>query len=50
MKFSLSVDLTRSDPSINMQEVASNTMELVQMADEGGCRAAARVGQGGRLN
>ncbi|MBC6439296.1 MAG: LLM class flavin-dependent oxidoreductase [Rhodospirillales bacterium] len=36
MKFSLSIDLTRSNPSIDMREVARNTMDIVQMADQGG--------------
>ena len=36
MKFSLAIDLTRGDPSIDMREVARNTMDLVRMADEGG--------------
>ena len=36
MKFSLAVDLTRNDPSIDMREVARDTMDLVRMADEGG--------------
>jgi flavin-dependent trigonelline monooxygenase, oxygenase component len=36
MKFSLSIDMSRLDPSVDMREVARNTMEIVQMADEGG--------------
>ncbi|MBN36386.1 MAG: LLM class flavin-dependent oxidoreductase [Rhodospirillaceae bacterium] len=36
MKFSLSIDLSRGNPSVDIREVAKNTMELVQMADAGG--------------
>ena len=36
MKFSMSVDLGRSDPSVDIREVARNTMDLLQMADAGG--------------
>jgi len=36
MKFSLSIDLSRSDPSIDMREVARETLDIVQMADRGG--------------
>jgi alkanesulfonate monooxygenase SsuD/methylene tetrahydromethanopterin reductase-like flavin-dependent oxidoreductase (luciferase family) len=36
MKFQLAINLERIDDSLDMQEVARHTLEMVQMADEGG--------------
>ena len=36
MKFSLSIDLSRDNPSIDMRDVARHAMEMVQMADDSG--------------
>lgn len=36
MKFQLAINLERMDASLSMQEVARHTLEMVQMAEEGG--------------
>ncbi len=36
MKFQLAINLERLDDSLDMQEVARHTLEMVQMAEEGG--------------
>jgi alkanesulfonate monooxygenase SsuD/methylene tetrahydromethanopterin reductase-like flavin-dependent oxidoreductase (luciferase family) len=36
MKFQLAINLERMDDSLSMEEVARHTLEMVQMADEGG--------------
>ncbi|VDC24927.1 LLM class flavin-dependent oxidoreductase [Pseudogemmobacter humi] len=36
MKFQLAINLERMDPSLDMREVARHTLEMVQMAEEGG--------------
>ena len=36
MKFSLAIDLSRDDPSLDMRDVARHSMEMVQIADAGG--------------
>ena len=36
MKFQLAINLERMDNSLDMREVARHTLEMVQMADEGG--------------
>lgn len=36
MKFQLAINLERMDDSLDMREVARHTLEMVQMADEGG--------------
>ena len=36
MKFQLAINLERLDDSDDMQEVARHTLEMVQMADQGG--------------
>ncbi|MDA1071899.1 MAG: LLM class flavin-dependent oxidoreductase, partial [Proteobacteria bacterium] len=36
MKFSLAIDLSRSSPAIDMQQLLREHLELVQMADRGG--------------
>ena len=36
MKFQLAVNLERMDDTIDMQDVARHTLEMVQMADEAG--------------
>jgi len=36
MKFQLAINLERIDDSLDMQDVARHTLEMVQMADEGG--------------
>ena len=40
MKFQLAVNLERMDNSLDMREVARHTLEMVQMADEGGFHIA----------
>jgi len=40
VKFSLSVQMERLDPAHDMAEVASNALELVRMADQGGFEIA----------
>ena len=36
MKFQLAINMERIDDSLDMQEVARHTLEMVQMADQGG--------------
>ena len=36
MKFQLAINMERMDPSIDMNDVARHTLEMVQMADQGG--------------
>ena len=36
MKFQLAINLERMDDSMNMQDVARHTLEMVQMADQAG--------------
>ena len=36
MKFQLAINLERMTPNLEMSEVARHTLEMVQMADEGG--------------
>ena len=36
MKFQLAVNLERLDSSLDMKDVARHTLEMVQMAEEGG--------------
>ena len=36
MKFQLAVNLERLDDSADMQDVARHTLEMVQMAEDGG--------------
>ena len=36
MKFSLSIDLSRDNPSIDMRDVARHAIDMVQMADDNG--------------
>ena len=40
MKFSIAVNMERSDPSQDMREVARNALELVQLAEQGGFEIA----------
>ncbi|MGI9305319.1 MAG: LLM class flavin-dependent oxidoreductase [Gammaproteobacteria bacterium] len=40
MKFQLVINMERSSPDIDMQDVARHTLEMVQMADEGGFEIA----------
>jgi alkanesulfonate monooxygenase SsuD/methylene tetrahydromethanopterin reductase-like flavin-dependent oxidoreductase (luciferase family) len=40
MKFHLAINMERIDDSLDMKEVAKHTLEMVQMADEGGFRIA----------
>ena len=36
MKFQLAINLERIDDSLDMNDVARHTLEMVQMAEEGG--------------
>ena len=36
MKFQLAINLERIDGSLDMRDVARHTLEMVQMADQGG--------------
>ena len=36
MKFQLAVNLERIDDSVDMREVAKHTLDMVQMAEDGG--------------
>ena len=36
MKFQLAINLERMDDSLDMKDVARHTLEMVQMADQGG--------------
>ena len=36
MKFQLSINMERITPDVDMREVEKHTLEMVQMADEGG--------------
>jgi len=36
MKFTLSINMERTSPAVDMREVARHTLEMVQMAEEGG--------------
>ena len=36
MKFQLAINMERMDPSVDMDDVARHTLEMVQMADQGG--------------
>ncbi|WP_374436403.1 LLM class flavin-dependent oxidoreductase [Tabrizicola sp.] len=40
MKFQLAINMERIDDSLDMKEVAKHTLEMVQMADQGGFRIA----------
>ena len=40
MKFQLAVNLERMDASLDMREVARHTLEMVQMAEDGGFNIA----------
>ena len=40
MKFQLAINLERMDDSTDMQDVAKHTLEMVQMADQGGFEIA----------
>ena len=40
MKFHLAINMERIDDSLDMKEVAKHTLEMVQMADQGGFRIA----------
>jgi flavin-dependent trigonelline monooxygenase, oxygenase component len=40
MKFSLAINMERMSPDLDMREVARHTLEMVQMADEGGFEIA----------
>ena len=40
MKFQLAINLERMDDSLDMQDVSRHTLEMVQMADEGGFNIA----------
>ncbi len=40
MKFQLAINLERMDESLDMAEVARHTLEMVQMADQGGFNIA----------
>jgi alkanesulfonate monooxygenase SsuD/methylene tetrahydromethanopterin reductase-like flavin-dependent oxidoreductase (luciferase family) len=40
MKFHLAINMERIDDSLNMKDVAKHTLEMVQMADQGGFRIA----------
>ena len=40
MKFSLAINMERMDPAIDMKDVARHTLEMVQMADQGGFEIA----------
>jgi flavin-dependent trigonelline monooxygenase, oxygenase component len=40
MKFHLAINMERIDDSLDMKEVARHTLEMVQMADQGGFRIA----------
>ena len=39
MKFQLAINLERMDGSLDMRDVARHTLEMVQMADEGGSKS-----------
>ena len=36
MKFQLAINMERIDPGVAMGDIAQHTLEMVQMADEGG--------------
>jgi len=36
MKFTLSINMERTSPAVDMREVARHTLEMAQMAEEGG--------------
>ncbi len=40
MKFHLAINMERIDDTLNMKDVAKHTLEMVQMADQGGFRIA----------
>jgi alkanesulfonate monooxygenase SsuD/methylene tetrahydromethanopterin reductase-like flavin-dependent oxidoreductase (luciferase family) len=40
MKFHLAINMERIDDTLDMQDVARHTLEMVQMADQGGFRIA----------
>ena len=40
MKFQLAINLERMDGSLDMKDVARHTLEMVQMADQGGFNIA----------
>jgi len=40
MKFHLAINLERKDESVAMTDVARHTLEMVQMADQGGFKVA----------